>query len=162
MTDCQIKDFISYLKQNKSDKAMMANLFRGRSSTTESYAYPYIPWNMDDKFFEKSKKVYLFIGSSFSELKSSVDDEKYNLGDSLRRLGNCISEKTVNILFRQVVDSETVEDLIARLARVVTLCKNKGIGINLTSLAKDVYWWEQDSENSTSVKWACHFYSKGK
>ena len=149
----------------EKDRGILANLRKGFSSGTETYAWPHLGRFCPlDK--EPDRIIFQTIAAAYATHPSNDGKEYSNLGSVMRKLANLSeqgeskdSNPTFDILFRRLLCCDRVEELCDWLKRVTSMAKAKEVPVPWVSLFWDLKKWS-DSVRRDEIKrhWAASYW----
>ncbi|HPN85197.1 MAG TPA: type I-E CRISPR-associated protein Cse2/CasB [Victivallales bacterium] len=151
-----IEGLMKFLRQNRDNRGVMADLRRGLSKTTESRAWPHIA-QFCDLSKEREREIVQTIAAAFATCDESSDCG--NIGETMRKIATGGRKendglKTFESRFRRLLSASGAEELCDFLPGIIRTAKTKGIPINLYKLFNDLQFWG----DKVKIQWATSYW----
>lgn len=158
-SDKALPPFLEFLKRNRDNAGVMADLRCALIPTREHRVWPHIgPYFRIDN--DRERTAAATTAAAFGT-QPEAGGQWDNMGDVMRQIafGNDGKEglTTFGARFQRLIACDSTEELSAQLHGIFKAAQQNGIPINHRNLFKDVLFWG----DAVKRRWAGHFYAAG-
>lgn len=162
-TDDHAERLMAFLRKNRDDRGLMADLRCGFSPGREHRAWPHIA-SFCDMEKDWSRIPVQTVCAAFATHPKSADSG--NLGTTMRAIAkgdanNRDAQKALSSFegrFRRLLGCATVQELCIRLPAVIRAAKAREVPVNYRRLYADICWWEKGEKK---IQWASAYWGAG-
>ena len=138
------REFVAFLRQNASNKAVMSPLKAAITPSRIQQAWPILA-----RFGGIDSPAHEIVGPFFAY--HPKDTNQGNMGTTCSRL--CIKNPTFEARFKRLLACEDRQELAEHLRRMLLAAKAKGTPVNWERLFIDIRYWG----DRTRADWARNF-----
>lgn len=147
---------MKFLRGNREDRGVMADLRQGFNKTTESHAWPHIAPFCDLRN-ERDRRIVQTVTAAFATCGESSNCG--NMGETMRKIATGVGKesdglKTFENRFRRLLYASEAEELCDFLPGIIRTAKTKGIPVNLYYLFNDLQFWG----DKVKIQWAASYW----
>lgn len=146
----EVERLLAFLRKNREDRGVMADLRCGFSPAKEyrawSHIAPYCPLKNDFK-----RRIVQTVAAGFATQPDGT--AKGNLGTTMRLIagGNKDGLASFEGRFRRLLTCSDTEELCRMVPSIIRTAKAKGVPVNYAQLYCDLCYW---NGGRTKVEWA--------
>lgn len=148
--------FLEFLKRNREDAGVMADLRSALIPSREFRVWQYIVryCNLED---ERERIIASTVAAAFG-IQPECGSGTENIGDVMRRIACGESGKeglsSYALRFQRLLACDTVEEISQQLHGIFKAAKSRGIPINHAVLWQDLHYWGERVKR----RWAVHYW----
>ncbi|AKJ65311.1 type I-E CRISPR-associated protein Cse2/CasB [Kiritimatiella glycovorans] len=148
---------MNFLRSNRKDRGLMADLRCGFSRAKQHRAWPHIAGycQLDE---DKSRTPVQTVCAAYA---THPEEAVYgNMGTVMRQIAIGMNGKdglsSFEARFRRLISCQTTEEICNWMAGFVRAAKSSNIPVNYKQLYCDLFWWE--GEYPPKLKWASSYW----